>query len=193
MRHITLMVGLQGSGKSTLAKDMKDTDSIILEPDAFRLVLTGQAFYKGAEDIVWATVKTVARVFLQQGNSIIVDATGIRRNTRSMWIALGKEFAGTQIDACLVLTPLDEALSRNSLRNTPVPNDVIERYARQFEMPHLNEGFDNIHVLNQNFDVIGAAKRGNAQHSGVYQELLSLGKVYSYPERIVAMQEEILA
>lgn len=191
MRLLTIMVGIQGAGKSTLAREMKDRDTVIIEPDMFRQVITGQPFYKEAEDIVWSHVKTAARVFLRDNQSIIIDATGIRRNSRSMWVSMGREFPGTQIDACLVLTPLGEALERNSLRSMPVPTEAVEKYARQLETPVIGEGFDNIHILNRDFQIIGSAKKSGQVQLGVYEKLVGMEKPYKFPEVIIEMQEEV--
>src|SRR3977135_1042546 len=137
--HVHLMVGIQGSGKSVLANSIraKEGNSIIIEPDAFRALIVGTVYNTLAEDLIWAQVKIVARIFLrQQCPNVIIDATSTSISSRRMWITLAKE-EHCSITAHVVLTPLPLALKRNAQRPYPVPEDQVKKFAHRLETPNL--------------------------------------------------------
>src|SRR6267142_5849582 len=114
--HVHLMVGIQGSGKSVLANAIraKEGNSIIIEPDAFRALIVGTTYNTLAEDLIWAQVKIVARIFLrQQCHNIIIDATNTNGYARRSWLSMAKE-ENCKVSAHVVLTPLPLALERNN-------------------------------------------------------------------------------
>lgn len=135
---LTILVGLPGSGKSTLVKD--GTFGIVICPDDYRKVLTGHDFYKPAEEFIWLICKTVARVHLMRGESIVVDACHVSRRSRAMWVKLAQEY-GAKVNCIWVNTPLDECIRRADLRERKVPIAVIEAMHRNFEEPTEDEGF----------------------------------------------------
>ena len=191
MTTLTILIGIQGSGKSTLAKRIRECDHpVILEPDAFRWVLAGKPYHQELEDTVWSHVKTTTRVLLRSDQSVILDATNTKRGFRSQWINIAQERVRSVVTASLILTPLDIALSRNRERDIPVPVEHINRFAQDLEVPALEEGFDNIYILNKDLNIIGSASTETTK--GVYDFLLGYKKPYAHPHIIDAVQEELL-
>lgn len=77
---LRMLVGLPRSGKSTIAKYMGKP---IVNPDAIRLALHGQAFVPDAEAMVWTMTEYMIRsLFLAGHNTVILDATNITRERR---------------------------------------------------------------------------------------------------------------
>jgi predicted kinase len=76
-------VGLPRSGKSTWARSQAYP---IVNPDAIRLAIHGQAFVGLAERFVWATVHAMVRaLFLAGHDRVILDATNTTRKRRDEW------------------------------------------------------------------------------------------------------------
>lgn len=140
MAKLILMCGFPGSGKSTLLKD--SLDAVILCPDEFRLVLTGQEFLAEAEDFVWATVKLTARVLLRQGKTVIIDATHLTLGSRAQWIRLAPP--GIEIECWWVKTPFEVCCERNKTRSRVVPDSIMQRFMDNFDPPEVPEGFTRI-------------------------------------------------
>lgn len=143
---IILMCGYPGSGKSTYIQNpVISNEYTILCPDDFRLVLTGQQFYGPAEDSVWSHVKTAARVLAKKHN-VIIDATHLTVGSRAQWTRIAKELE-VEIECWWYNTSLEISKLRNGLRDSPIPNEVMDRMAEGFIEPLMDEGFVNIHKL----------------------------------------------
>lgn len=141
---LTLMVGISGSGKSThAAKLARATDAVIVEPDAIRKELTGDATDQSRNGEVFRIAHSRATSILLDGKSVIIDATNLDRKTRAEWIAIGQQ-VGVTINAVQVCTPTDVAKNRNNGRERVVPLAVIDKQARRLSPPSHSEGFDHI-------------------------------------------------
>jgi predicted kinase len=82
--ELILTVGLPRSGKSTwaIAQGLP-----VVNPDAIRLALHGQAFLKDAEEMVWAiAMYMVKALFLAGHGKVILDATNTTKARRDKWI-----------------------------------------------------------------------------------------------------------
>ncbi len=116
---------------------------IILCPDDFRKVITGQDYYAPLDEIVWFCVKNTARVLLKKYN-VTIDATSLTIGSRHQWIQIAEE-EGVEIDCNVFDTSLETCKERNAKRERTVPDEVMDRMAEQFERPVLEEGFANIY------------------------------------------------
>lgn len=131
---LAITCGLPRSGKSTLAGEMQLSGWTVVCPDEVRLALHGQAFVPNAEGFVWATTELMVRALLRTGNAVLVDATNTTVKRRAVWLRIAKEF-GLQLDALVVDTSLEECHRRNKESLPPLPSDVIDRMAAQWEYP----------------------------------------------------------
>ena len=141
---LTLMVGVSGSGKSThAAKLARATGATIVEPDAIRKELTGDASDQSRNGEVFRLAHSRAEAILLDGKSVVVDATNLDRKTRAEWVAIARR-CGAEARAVVVDTPVDVAKKRNRSRDRVVPLDVIDKQARRLCPPTSDEGFAHI-------------------------------------------------
>ena len=141
---LTLMVGVSGSGKSTHAAKLAQTlPADIVEPDAIRLELTGNASDQSRNGEVFRLAHTRTEAKLRSGISVVVDATNLDRKTRAEWLAIARR-CGAEAHAIVVDTPVDVAKNRNNIRERVVPLGVIDKQSRRLVAPSRDEGFDNI-------------------------------------------------
>lgn len=141
---LTLMVGVSGSGKSThAAKLAQSIVATIVEPDAIRKELTGDASDQSRNGEVFRLAHQRAESFLLTGKSVVVDATNLDRKTRAEWVAIARR-CKAEARAVVVDTPVDVAKKRNLSRSRVVPLDVIDKQASRFCPPTVSEGFAHI-------------------------------------------------
>ena len=130
--RLALMVGLPRSGKSTYARALQEVGWVRIEPDAFRKALHGGAFFSPAEPIVWASAELAVRALLLGGHAVLVDATNTTRRRRSGWIRIARD-VGAPVEAFVMTTTAEECRRRNLSRRHRVPEEVMDRMARQWE------------------------------------------------------------
>ena len=126
MKTLICMVGLPRSGKSTWARKQGFP---IVNPDAVRLTLYGQRFWKPGEKMVWAVVDQMVRALFLAGNeTIILDATCCLRWQRDQWQSDEWKTVFKVID-----TDAATCTFRAGETNQPDLVEVIERYKEEFE------------------------------------------------------------
>lgn len=69
MVRLLVTVGLPRSGKSTWAKQQ---GAPVVNPDAIRLALHGQAFLQEAEPLVWVMAKYMVEALFLAGHSTVI-------------------------------------------------------------------------------------------------------------------------
>lgn len=144
---LALMVGVSGSGKSTYANGLKTSiNATIVEPDAIRLELTGNASDQSQNDKVFSLAFKRAGDLLAQGKNVVIDATSVDKWSRSKWIDIGKK-NNAEIRAYVITTPIELAKKRNLGRDRVVPDNVIDRQQSRLQLPTSSEGFDKIVVV----------------------------------------------
>ena len=141
---VAVMVGVPLAGKSTLSRYLKEKYRyVVVCPDTVRTAIHGRQFIHSAEPFVWATVEAMVRVFLTQGDKVVVDATNTHPAARQKWLRIAKEFDKT-VGAFVVQTPFSVSYERNEELQRLDPS-VIDRMVKQFKAPSVDEGFDVIY------------------------------------------------
>ena len=148
MSHLFVTCGVPGSGKSTWVEEFERSrvgcpPLVVLCPDAYRLEITGRAFYAPAEEAVWSAVKITARVLLRRGYNVLIDATSTSKSSRTQWIRMARDI-GCPCSCYYINTPFDICRHRNEQRSNRVPDEILDRMIRDFEEPTLEEGFSQI-------------------------------------------------
>ena len=134
-KTLYLMVGLPRSGKTTIARGLREP---IVNPDAIRLSLHGQAYMREVEDLVWSFARLMVRSLFGAGHTtVIVDATNNTRKRRDAWRNddewnLEYHVLDTSAEVCI-------QRAKDTDREDIIP--VIERMAEEHEPVSDEERF----------------------------------------------------
>lgn len=140
-----ITVGIPGSGKSTYSKEFARENNIkYLSSDELRA-----KFGTGEEDQsvtskVFSYIKTEIDRSLKDKESVLIDSTAISKKNRRDFIDIAKKYDYVDVIALVFWIEKEVAKSRNKQRIRNVPEFVIDRMYKNFEMPSKNEGFDKI-------------------------------------------------
>lgn len=128
---LVLTVGLPRSGKSLWAKG---TGLPVVNPDAIRLALHGQAFVPDAEAMVWAIARYMVKAQFVYGHKVVIlDATNINNHFRDQWLSSQWKCVYKVFD-----TPADVCVRRAMEDGNVELWHVIEKMAPQLELPTEN-------------------------------------------------------
>lgn len=150
MKTAYLLIGVPCSGKSTWAEKQSPmpvfSSDYFVEVQAKKMRSTYDQVF--SQTVKGARIKMMAAIELfitKVGNSFIWDQTNINVRSRRDKIKYLKE-KGYRIVAVSFSTPDPKLLHiRNTLRKGKViPEDVIDTFINAFEVPTLDEGFDEI-------------------------------------------------
>ena len=82
---------------------------------------------------------------LKSGKSVVYDACQVKRKDRVAFLNEIKKIDCKKI--CVVIaTPFEYCLAQNSARDRQVPENVLNRFYKNFQMPCIYEGFDEVIV-----------------------------------------------
>jgi predicted kinase len=144
---LAVMIGISGSGKSTYANGLKTSiNAELVETDAIRLELTGNAEDQSQNGRVFEVAKKRVNDILEQGKNAIIDATSLTLRDRKDWIEIGKK-NNAEVRAYFIDTPISICKSQNNKRQRKVPEWVIDRQASKLYAPTKSEGFDSVTVI----------------------------------------------
>lgn len=141
---LVVMVGISGSGKSTFAHGLKTSlNATVVETDAIRLELTGNAEDQTQNGRVFGVAKRRVDDYLKQGKNVVIDATSLSVKDRKDWVQIAKA-NNAEVVAYVVTTDIATAKKRNAQRQRKVPEWVIDKQFAKFTTPTRAEGFDNV-------------------------------------------------
>lgn len=132
MSKIIIMQGLPASGKSTRAEEIvrQGGDSVRINKDLIREMLHFGRFTHRNEANTHGAAHALARFFLGQGVSVVIDDTNLNPKTREGWVALAKEL-GAKIEYERMDTKVEECVRRDMFRDKKVGKHVIVKMAMQ--------------------------------------------------------------
>ena len=139
-----VMVGLSGSGKSTIAKKIADDNpnTAIVSSDNIREELTGDYEDQKHNEEVFTVFYDRTRKNLENKQNIIADATNLTIKSRR---AILSKVNGLDIEKiCVIIPKTFEKCKDNLHREHPVPVDVLDKQIRRFQIPFMEEGWDEI-------------------------------------------------
>ena len=147
MTEFIMLVGLPGSGKSYVAKHHYP-HCTHLSSDAIRGELWGDENDQRDPTIVFNEMKKRTKEALARGESVVYDATNLNSRKRSALVRdIKSKFPNVECHCMLILCSLKECKRRQGQRERQVPDEVIDRMVRQFEVPYYNEGWDRIYLI----------------------------------------------
>lgn len=142
---LTVLVGLSGSGKSTIATQLaKDNhNTVIVSSDAIREELTGNYEDQEHNEEVFKIFHNRIRKNLENKKNVIADATNITMKSRR---AIMQKINCLDVHkVCYIIAkPFEQCKMDNKNREHPVPDEVLDKQIRRFQIPFMEEGFDLI-------------------------------------------------
>ena len=193
-----VMVGLSGSGKSSVAKEIAENNSntIIVSLDNICEELTGKVEDQSKNEEASKIFHKRIREALENNTNVIADATNITMRSRRAIIENVKGIECRKI-AYLIPKPFDQCKLDNLNRQHPVPEEVLDRQIRKFQIPFMGEGFDEgiIHYIhNKNrldtlkmFDNMEGFNQQNPHHTSTLADhcknAYELFSRYGYPSK----------
>ena len=144
--NFIMLVGLPGSGKSVKAQELSENyNAAIFSSDSLREELFGDVNHQADNTKLFEELHKRIKNCLREGNSAIYDATNINYKRRMAFLSELSNIHCEKI-CVLIATPYEECLERNSKRERHVPEHVIERMYRSFNIPYWYEGWDDIQI-----------------------------------------------
>lgn len=139
-----MMVGVPGSGKTTYARQIPN--ATVLSSDDIRAEIGADGGDKKMHHKVFDILHERTKEALSAGNDVVYDATNLRHTRRADLLNEIKRLAGRKVCVYFAI-PLEQALSQNTDRDTPVPEEVIKRMNLELCEPRIDEGWDEIKVI----------------------------------------------
>ena len=147
MNVLTVLVGIPGSGKSTYVEKNKQPNEEVLSSDRIRKELLSGEEDQTNNKLVFDTLYARARDVLSQGQDVIIDATNISASIRKKTLDYFSDLDLQRI-ATVINAPIEVCVSRDKNRTRSVGEDVVLKVARKYDPPTLEEGFDEIQIIN---------------------------------------------
>ena len=148
-----IMCGLSGSGKSTIATQIanENPNIVIVSSDEIREELTGNYEDQEHNEEVFKIFHDRIRKNLENQKNVIADATNLTMKSRR---AIMMKVHGLNIKkVCVIIPkPFEQCKEDNLHREHPVPDFVLDKQIRRFQIPFYNEGFDEIVI--KHFDQV---------------------------------------
>ncbi|HEY9126507.1 MAG TPA: ATP-binding protein [Acidobacteriaceae bacterium] len=141
---VVLAIGLPGSGKTTWFKRRGVTP---LSSDMLRTILFDDITEQRYQGLVFSTLRSILRArLIAHMPWNYVDATNLSAHERRQWIKMAASF-GYDVQAVFFDVPLSVCLERNSKRDRPVSEEVMQKMAERLKPPAFDEGFSKITVV----------------------------------------------
>lgn len=211
MNQLLVMCGLQGSGKSHFAREYKKEYSwmncVILSSDEIRKEFPNydnEKVFKKLYDRMNKAFKDSNR---DEDTLVIIDATNTTIKSRKKLLDSIENKEDVYKRCMIINTPYEICLERVRERNKKpdshyVPEDVLEKYYRSFEIPFKEEGWNEVELAYYTFpkhsekylsDLWSRARYFN-QHNKHHTQLLGqhLESVYNYLNKNINMCKDSL-
>lgn len=141
---LLMMIGCPASGKSSISKEIaKSFPFEILSADSIREEITGSVEDQSKNKEVFSILYERLKDKLNNGINVILDNTNINKKYRKMVFDEISNIDCYKI-AYLCTKNEEDLYKDNLLKEHPVPDHVIDKFIKMFEMPSLTEGFDKI-------------------------------------------------
>lgn len=152
---LVMMVGISGSGKSYKANLLsKEYNALVYSSDNLRKELYGDENDQTHNGEVFNELHKRILQAIKNGQNAIMDSTSLTIKDRAVIL---KKLNNSQYPcfkiAYVMTTSLHTAKALNKKRNRVVPEFVLDRQARKFQIPFYEEGFDDIVLDSWKFPV----------------------------------------
>ena len=151
---LILLVGIPGSGKTTYSEQYieKHPNTVHLSSDKIRAELWGNEATQGDNNEVFSLMQSRAIEALNDGQSVVYDATNVTRKDRSYIISLCPKFA--KIECHIIWAPIETCIERDAARERTVGKAVIDKMLKRFQPVWYDEGIHEIKIVRPDgFDI----------------------------------------
>lgn len=142
-----MCVGIPGAGKSTwLEQHKEELNFIIHSSDSIREEL-GNVNDQSQNELVFKILHKRIKEDLLNGKNVAYDATSLNRKRRINFISNELRDIPCEKICVLFATPVDVCKRNNANRERKVPEAVIEKMIRNFEVPCVQEGWNKVQIV----------------------------------------------
>lgn len=140
-----IMVGLSASGKSTISKEIAEkNDCVIVSSDNIRgEICEGGVIDQSKNEEVFKIFHQRIKDSLKAGKNVIADATNINMKARRSLLENVRKIP-CYIIAYIIPKSVEQCIDDNIYKEYPVPHHVIQKQMMNFQIPFIEEGFDEI-------------------------------------------------
>lgn len=143
LNYLFVLVGISGSGKSWFANESLKEDFEVFSSDAIRAEVFGDETDQTHNQKVFEILHKRLRLALKNGKNCIYDATNLNRKRRIAFLNSIQDI-GCKKFGFVMATPFERCVERDKNRARSVGEKVIRRQISQFQLPLLEEGWDEV-------------------------------------------------
>lgn len=145
MSVIHMLVGIPGSGKSHYAKELcRREKADLVATDSIREKLFGSESKQKNTYLVFDEAFVEIEQAMGLGRNVVFDATNVSRDRRHKFL---KRFKDIPVECHLFDTPYLIARDRIQGRKRRIDDRVLTKFAKNFEIPVVGEGFHQLHLV----------------------------------------------
>lgn len=138
-----MLCGLPASGKSTISDYLDANGYEVFSSDEYRRKLLGDINAQDDNNLVFTTMHSDIENCMKTGQDLVYDACNISAKRRKAYLETIKKY--DYIKTCIVVvTTYEECLERNKQRERTIPEFVIKKMYKNFNVPYYTEGWDKI-------------------------------------------------
>lgn len=140
--------GLSGSGKSTYCREHHNiTTDVVVDSDFIREELWGNAADQQQPNKVFEEMFRRTIAAFKEGRNVYYCSTGLSARHRINLLKQLRQKFDFEARCIICIAPVEICKERNSSRDRVVPEYVIERQVRSFQVPLFNEGWQTIQIV----------------------------------------------
>ena len=141
MPTLIMLVGVSGSGKTTFTEKKKDF--LVFSSDKIRKEYFGDESDQTHNQKVFEILHKGIKDALKAGKDCIYDATNLNRKRRMTFLKSLQNIDCKKF-CFVVATPFELCVERDKNRVRSVGEKIIRRQISQFQLPLLEEGWDEV-------------------------------------------------